>query len=265
MAGAMHAYDLMPIHDDNADGWTGGAPRGIPTESWPRSLDTGTPLLHVLSLRLPPEYRRKGEAFVGVALFQDDNLHAPTVQGVQDILEGRRPLAPEKAAQPFWALIARAAQHRHPHAVQMLDHIGGAFVLVWLTEAELTGEETPPPEVVYPPGQETCAYDRREPATAFKLVARTDDPNVGKRPVDHADDSEDGYVPWSDLDDELQGRLADTSRLGHLGGTAVPAQDMPEGLSPWFLELHHDAGAVNFGGGTGQLDLENQTIEWACG
>ncbi len=51
--------------------------------------------------------------------------------------------------------------------------------------------------------------------------------------------------------------------LSNLGGTAFPVQAMPEGLTPYYLEIDEIAG-LNFGSGSCQIDLESDTFDWAC-
>jgi hypothetical protein len=60
--------------------------------------------------------------------------------------------------------------------------------------------------------------------------------------------------PWASA---LAGRC-------HLGGTAFPVQELPEGLTPWYLELTELPGLNFGGGGTAQIDLESDTFDWAC-
>jgi hypothetical protein len=48
----------------------------------------------------------------------------------------------------------------------------------------------------------------------------------------------------------------------HLGGTAFPEQGMPV-LSPYYLEIGELAG-LNFGTGSARIDLELDTMDWAC-
>ena len=50
----------------------------------------------------------------------------------------------------------------------------------------------------------------------------------------------------------------------HLCGTCIPVQAMPEGLTPFFLELEDGVGNANFGGGNMQLDLVSGVFDWAC-
>ena len=45
---------------------------------------------------------------------------------------------------------------------------------------------------------------------------------------------------------------------------AFPLQALPEGLTPYYLEIEEISG-MNFGGGNAQLDLESGVFDWACG
>ena len=49
----------------------------------------------------------------------------------------------------------------------------------------------------------------------------------------------------------------------HFGGTAGPCQYTPE-FSPYYFEFEEDLGGANMGGGNGQIDLENDQLDWAC-
>ena len=60
--------------------------------------------------------------------------------------------------------------------------------------------------------------------------------------------------PWAE---PLYGRC-------HLGGTVFCVQNMPEGLTAWYIEFE-EMDVMNFGGGNAQLDLESNTFDWACG
>jgi hypothetical protein len=107
------------------------------------------------------------------------------------------------------------------------------------------------------------AWDNVEPTTDIWLIPRPDR-NAGRTPRESwaEPDGTNGYVnPWdggglADWAEPLFGRC-------HLGGTAFPVQAMPEGLTPWYLELEEIAG-VNFGGGNAQIDLDSEVFDWAC-
>ncbi|CDG17637.1 hypothetical protein [Xenorhabdus doucetiae] len=52
----------------------------------------------------------------------------------------------------------------------------------------------------------------------------------------------------------------------HFGGTAHPAQSIPEGLSEFYFEFDESLGDPNIGGdGVAQIGLLTNKIHWACG
>lgn len=95
-----------------------------------------------------------------------------------------------------------------------------------------------------------------------------DDPNADKAPVEifgGEKSANNGYLNPYDDEEELRPWAEPLWARCHLGGTSFPVQAMPEGLTPWYLELEEIAG-LNFGGdGNAQIDLESDTFDWACG
>lgn len=260
-------------------GWCGGHAPAIPVDAWPRSLQTGFPMLHLLTLELPPEYRRKGPELVGIALFQaDDHVATATPGAKQALTEGR---AADGSA--FFASLLRARAHKHAEQVDLQDVIGGNFALIWLRADELSGARTAPPvddraSTALPEvDQNLNAWDHQKPEVGIWLAPRAFDPNAGKAPVEtwnQDDDEEEEGKPYVESDAYVDVVLTKVDELAkfydahhgrsHLGGTCIPVQAMPEGLTPWFLELEDDVGGANFGGGNMQLDLESGTFDWAC-
>lgn len=261
-------------------GHAGGHAPAIAADAWPRSPTTGFPMLHLLTLELPPEYRRKGPELVGLALFQaDDHVAKPTPGAKEALATG---VAPDGSA--FMASLARAHGARHPQAVDLVDIIGGHFVAIWLREEELRGPRTaPPPDdrasiAAVETGQNLNAWDHTKPEATLWLAERAFDPNAGKAPVEvygDEDDDEDAppppYEPSEEYVDVVLTRVEKLKAFyeehhgrSHLGGTCLPIQAMPEGLTPWFLELEDDVGGANFGSGNLQFDLESGVFDWAC-
>lgn len=260
----MHAYDLafgaagdlrkfpgrdsaLPLTDPVEAGWTGSRGPAIEPEQWPRGPVTGLPMMHALTLKLPPEYRRKGPDLVAISFFQGEGQFAE---------EYPEPLA-LPPAQP------------HPQQTILEDIIGGQFALLWLTEDEFSGAACQLPEDVRTDEQRELddegpnAWEEEHETVPVWLGVRTWDPNAGKTPVDG--ESADGYQEWSSIaDPELTANFEDAYGRCHLGGTAMPIQAMPEGLTPYFLELEELPG-MNLGGGNLQLDLESGAFDWACG
>lgn len=257
-------------------GWSGGDAPAIGVDAWPRSTRTGFPMIHLLTIELPPAYRRRGEVLVGIALFQaDDHVAKPTPGAAEALTTG---VVPVESA--FHASLARAHANRHPEAVDLRDMIDGQFTLIWLRASELAGhtakpvddrESTSIPET----GQNLNAWDHAAPASTIFLVERPFDPNAGKAPIEAFGDEDDAepaeYVPSLEYVDVVLTKVAKLNAFyeavhgrSHLGGTCLPVQSMPEGLTPWFLELEDGFGGANFGGGNMQLDLESGVFDWAC-
>ena len=247
----MLAYDLIDESDTEAvprdatpNGWIGSAGPGIAPASWPRGPQTGLPMFHVLTLALPPEYRRRGEEFPAIAFFQGEGQFA------QEREE-------DDSEDPFIADLASAVEH--PQQTILTDIIDGKFALIWLTKEEFLAGPTAPPADTRRPGEHEAqdegpnAWDEIQPTLNVWLVERQD-PNTGLVPSE--DESEGGYRPAGEWAEEFYGR-------SHLGGTVMPIQALPEGLTPYFLELEEFDG-VNFGSGNMQLDLESGVFDWAC-
>jgi hypothetical protein len=149
--------------------------------------------------------------------------------------------------------------------------IDGEFAILWLTRDELAGGPAASRPDLRPRGEHTDesegtnAWDNVEPTVDIWLIPRVD-PNAGKAPVQlwGNEQGADGYVnAFSD-----GGGLADWAEplfaMSHLGGTAFPVQAMPDGLTPWYLELEEISGLNFGGGGNAQFDLESDTFDWAC-
>jgi hypothetical protein len=130
-----------------------------------------------------------------------------------------------------------------------------------------------------PSGKDRGAKPARE-RKPFKLVERTNDPNVGQPYVEFPDWLEGlkrkeldepskvvirGYVPmFSDLGKKLD--LVRFFHPSHFGGTLHPSQGGPRGLSLFFFEFDEALGGANLGGdGVAQIDLLKGTLSWDCG
>lgn len=152
------------------------------------------------------------------------------------------------------------------------DLIDGEFALLWLTAEELAAGPTGPHADLRAAGSwidesEGCnAWDERDPRSDVWLVPRTD-PNAGIIPQEFFDSepATAGYTNPFDAQSEIQPWAESLVGLSHLGGTTFHVQGLPEGLTPWYLELEEIVG-LNFGGdGNAQIDLESDTFDWACG
>ncbi|MGW6578071.1 hypothetical protein ACWF76_01495 [Streptomyces globisporus] len=247
-------------------GWCGGRAPGIGTASWPRSPVTGLPMIHVITLELPEDYRRKGQDLVAVSFFHADDHVADDIEGVDELLAGTAP-TPEQAADPFLAAVAATAAARHPQQQDLEDMIGGAHALIRLTAEEFAAPRIDPPADIRPDGlgdtysRGQNAWDDSAPETTVWIGERTGDPNTGIAP---AEDGEGGYVEaWSSDDKDLEAFWSSIEGISHLGGTVMPCQALPEGLTPYVFELEDGVGGVNFGGGNAQIDLESGVFDWA--
>jgi hypothetical protein len=256
-------------------GWAGGTGPGIARDAWPRSPTTGYPMTHLLTLELPEAYRRKGGELCGIALFQADDHVATATPGADAALERGE----ATSSEAFFVDLVKAHASRHPEAIALQDIIGGNFVLLWLRADELAGRTDPPADTrasatLPDPDQNLNAWDHASAEVPIWLAQRAFDPNAGKSPVEvyGEDDGAQEYVPSDAYVDvvnssvpELKAFFEEVHGRSHLGGTALPIQAMPEGLTPFFLELEDGIGGANFGGGNLQLDLERGVLDWACG
>lgn len=302
------AYDLTlektpPRRGTEHDhGWCYGLPPGIRAEQWPLSPHDGYPMQHCFTLRLPVQYRTKGDAYVALAMFADQQYDEPIEIGaVAQYLTGETVEQPADAdLLPYWTY----RQNRHPMEFRTKDIIDHNFAAIWLTEAEFAGPLCAPPQLAGNPLLQANPaprwLDKGAARTAFEaqvgrstdiaelekkywyrlfghvpaighhgygiaVALRDDDPNVGKPPRDHLLHKAElgGYVaPYSE-----NGKARGLSRLAgrnHLGGTMFPNQWTPK-YSATYLEIEEHFGGFNFGGGNGQLDLESMEFDWACG
>ena len=129
---------------DHDHGWCYGLPSGIRTEQWPLSPHDGFPMQHCFTLRVPAQYRAKGDAYVALAMFADQQFDEPVeIDAVAQYLAAEtiaRPSDPNLL--PYFAY----RQNRHPMEFRMKDIIDHNFVAIWLTETEFAGPLCRPPE-----------------------------------------------------------------------------------------------------------------------
>ncbi len=262
----MNAYDIVFEREDvwyfeptgtspvdgavNLAGWMGtvGPQLG---NAWPRGSRTGLPMAHVMTLRLPEDYRVKGDEYVAIAFFQGE----AEIDDVPQL----------DSASRFSVQLKEATEH--PMCERLTDLIGGEFALIWLTQDEYAAGPGVPPEDVRASGERDDptwipnAWDTPTEFCRLGLVLR-DDPNAGRAPTE--DETEGGYEGLYDQDGELHEWADRLYGRCHLGGTAFPVQGLPEGLSATYFELE-EFGPMNLGGGVLQCDLTNGTFDWACG
>ncbi|MEN3346849.1 MAG: hypothetical protein V7632_484 [Bradyrhizobium sp.] len=145
------AYDLTLLKTppqrgtDHDNGWCYGLPPGIRPEQWPLSPYDGFPMQHCFTLRLPVQYRARGEAYVALAMFADQQYDEPIeVDAVAKYLAAETVERPSEGnLLPYWSY----RQNRHPTECRMKDIIDHNFAAIWLTEAEFAGPLCAPPEL----------------------------------------------------------------------------------------------------------------------
>lgn len=146
----MKAYDFgfgidpaqlrsHPAHDQPISlpdavpaGWCGGRGPAIPVDAWPRSPLSGYPMVHLFTIALPEEYRRRRPDLVAVSLFQADDHVGAAVDGVEALFESDGSAADR--ATPYLKAVAAHLQAKHPEQLDLEDIIGGNFAAIWLTE-----------------------------------------------------------------------------------------------------------------------------------
>lgn len=247
--------DLLPVPATEPAGWAGTAGPSIAWENWPRSSTTGLPMTHAFTLTLPEDFRRQGADRPAIAFFAGEGQFA----------ENQPATVPDAASSDAF-LRDLAAATDHPGLRRRRDIIGGEFALMWLTEAEARPSDLPVPDLRQDGlpadwSEGTVAWNETMPTLKVWLVPR-EDPNAGLAPIGLWDTDADHTSVFGD-DNELTAWASTAYDYAHLGGTAFPIQALPDGLTPWYLEID-EFGPLNFGGGSAQIDLESDTFDWAC-
>lgn len=221
--------------------------------TWPRGPKTGLPMRHVITLRLPEEYRRAGADFPGIALFIGEGPNAG-------------PFTPNGADDPFVRDVQRSREH--PMLRRRADELGQQFAFLWLTEDELSGGRTSAPADSRRPGEhpvtdggftawERNSYPRPEawiPADVY--VTDRPDPNAGKVPVEFPGPDDEYVSPL-----RLGVYDAEWSEGDHLGGSVLVGNGEPAGMTPWFLGLGSMCRFYDYGNGEAMyLDLESEAL-----
>jgi hypothetical protein len=274
-------------------GWVFGVPRGITPDQWPMDPNSGFPLMHGFTLRLPPAYRCHGPEITGLSFF----AIAP------DHNDGG-PVCNEAARAAFDAIeAAHTAPQRNLY--RMRDILGGEYAVLLLTEDQIRGAACgPPPPLVasddapawLTTGSAHAIYKSHAPfggasgvqplvhrvlgeeppldiawSRAIELTPRAQDPNAGKAPVETSQETPGGYQSMYRFETDASGKLtavehawAKGHELNHLGGTMRQVQGVPPGFSPFYLGFEEYFGGYNFGGGAAQLDFLNMLFDWAC-
>lgn len=236
------------------DGWIGSHGPNIPWRNWPRNPKNKLPMFHVITFRVPEEYRIKGEEYVGLSIFQGETLNSEDYEF-------------DLPNSPFHKDFLEHVQH--PAGKTLISQYEDAFAVIWLKEEQL--QPKAPERDLTQPGeneiskleepntwQKPFSYNPFKDYTPVWLVER-EDLNTGKRPNE---DNEDGYIDSYELDDAIVDNLYSYS---HIGGTAFPVQGIPDGLTPYYVELEEFPGMNMGDAGNMQLDLKSDVVDWACG
>ncbi|MFV3414267.1 hypothetical protein ACQCLI_20220 [Pseudomonas nitroreducens] len=302
----MHAYDIellkysTPAAGEELQGWCFGLPPGITPEQWPLDPDTGYPLMHGFTLRLPEDYRVHGPEIVALSFFSlspDQNDGGPnSVDGIAEQLvsPGEQPPA-DPDLLPFW----QAGRASHPRLHRMEDILGGAYAVILLTEAEFNGAACQPPRL--PAGNPLLAqtaapqwlasgsastFDTtmKEGDYLFGLFGgipqpgletryllrwspRASDPNAGIQPDEYGGTDYQLFYYWENddihRDNYREHAWSQGHQPNHIGGTMRPVQGMPD-VSAYYIGFEEYLGGYNFGTGNAQLDFRDMKIDWAC-
>ncbi|WP_045959448.1 hypothetical protein [Xenorhabdus poinarii] len=275
---------VVTYSETGTDGWAYGRPSGIQPWQWPRSRVNGVPMAHIFTVKIPAEYNVRSSDVEYLSVFQGDDFEDDDKEGVNEFLEEGGEALGDDA---FWQELILYRNNRHLREVYQVDDIGGSWCFIYLTEEECSGKQCELPSkdcmpVDYESMHETHCFSSDQPAKCFSLVPHSDDPNVGIKPEEYPDwldaiedtkaiDSlkvEDiqGYIPiFHGVSGKLNLNLDKYFYDHHFGGTAHPAQSIPDDLSEFYFEFDESLGDPNLGGdGVAQIDLLTNKIHWAC-
>lgn len=221
--------------EGEALGWEYGTPPGLTAAEWPRHEKTGLPLAHGFTVRVPPAYRVKGQEFVALSFFHpaDTESYYGDNARVEAVMAGA-PLEDDELEHPFFLALVRHREARESPAADRIivtfeDMLEHTHALVWHTEASAAAPHCERPGEQPPDGVDLEAFaEADEPASP--LFATT-----GRRSV------------------QFGRPLHPMQSHGALNEMGL-----------FVLELSTGAGGVNFGDGTGQIDLESGVLDWAC-
>ncbi|WP_212590934.1 hypothetical protein [Bordetella genomosp. 5] len=114
------------------------------------------------------------------------------------------------------------------------------------------------------PGR-TPGYNR-----AIAWSPRRTDPNAGLAPLEDPPAGEGQYQRefyWEGgqvaREHYREHAWARDLKPNHIGGTMRPAQAIPDGISPYYIEFEETFGGYNFGTGNAWLDLQHLTFDWS--
>ncbi|MGU3494021.1 hypothetical protein ACLBXM_08265 [Xanthobacteraceae bacterium A53D] len=282
---------------DAPQGWACGRPRGITPIQWPLALNTGFPLEHHFTVRVPEPYRVKGQEYVGLAVFSDSSAEHRSSPAVLDFMHAAldgRPLPEE--VEPDLAPFLEHLRNRHPMETRSFDLLYNTFAMIWLTEEEMAGPECPLPELIETDANAQCetpdwltssAAQRffgwngkeafnpeyrlhriagRVPTDPWDILELrvtqvSDDPNAGKTPIEFdGPRNVDRYVPPFDEPWEKLGVTLAYDDL-QFGGTILTGGGIYVS-SPFFIAFEETMGQPNMAGHMAQLDLLTGLIDY---
>lgn len=296
----MIAYNIeilkKPATESNRfDGWIFGLPPGITPEQWPIDPNTGYPLMHGFTLKLPDDYRIH-DGFVGISFFAialEHNDGGPEyVEGLEEAI-----LSDQSPENPLFKEFWDSFQKGHPHCKYVTETLGCYYATLLLTEEEFNGDFCLPPKLLtrsfdgdisspewlkegcasrfwkqsyspylgLPPEEYDVYRDLGGIPTeeinynrAILLKSNPRDPNAGMQPTDNEGTS---YInPFENEPDWVE-----TISPNHLGGTTFSNQGIPDFLTPYYIEFEEIFGGYNFGSGNAQFDIKSRDFDWNCG
>ncbi|MGJ0577176.1 hypothetical protein ACR71G_03435 [Xenorhabdus bovienii] len=276
---------VVKYAETGTDGWSYGRPSGIKPCQWPRSRVNGVPMAHIFTVKIPAEYNVRGSDVEYLSVFQSSDFEDDEEEGVNEFLQEGSEALDNNA---FWQELVLYRNNMHPREVYQVDEIGGGWCFIYLTEEEVSGKPSELPSknclpVDYESMHEINCFSCDQPARYLNLEPYSDDPNIGIKPEEYPDwleaieDTEaidslkvediQGYIPiFHEVSEKLNLNLDKYFYNHHFGGTAHPAQSIPDELSEFYFEFDETLGDPNIGGdGVAQIDLLTNKIHWACG
>lgn len=308
----MKAYDIALCRDidatredENVQGWCFGLPPGIKPNQWPLDPNSGYPLMHSFTLKVPDDWREQvgyyAVSFFAIAPEHCDGCPAVT-EGAYEVIT-----TPAPSSKPGFSLLFEHARNQHPKLHRMEDILGCAYAAIPLTKDEYHGSLCSPPfellnhvsEFLTPAKpawlEQGAAFSfcqfglaahlqsfsetfigkalgrlpqaRVDESFPFQLLDRLD-PNAGKKPVEVWDGeyASNGYETHFETAD---GSYALKDWAKDFGGNHLGGTMMPSqsfpDVSPCYVEFEEYFGGHNFGGGNAQLCLKTFIFDWACG
>lgn len=221
--------------EGEAVGWEYGTPPGLSQDEWPRHETTGMPLAHGFTVRVPEAYRAKGPAYVALSFFHPADTEACGGENdrVAAVLAGEA-LDEDEEDDPYFLALTRhlgARETPSPDRIveTFVDMLGHTHALVWHTEASASAPRCDRPTEQPPEGIDVEAFiEADEPASPLFATTKRHRIQFGR--------------PLHPM--QSHGALNEMGLL--------------------VLELKTGVGGVNFGDGTGQIDLETGVLDWAC-